>query len=46
MTIMEKNASRQATLGQRVRSILAERVVLGSERSYDLVMGMLAYIGW
>lgn len=46
MTISSRSTSQQQVLGSRVRDKLAQEMLLKSERSIDLLLGLLAYIGW
>ncbi len=41
-----KSASRQKALGTRIRSVFAERLIAQNERSLDVLLGLLAYMGW
>lgn len=46
MTIASRSTSQQQVLGNKVRDTLAQEMLLKSEQSIDLLLGLLAYIGW
>ncbi|GAB1311438.1 hypothetical protein MFIFM68171_01648 [Madurella fahalii] len=41
-----KSASRQKALGAKIRSVFAEKLIVQHERSLDVLLGLLAYMGW
>lgn len=46
MTVSSRSISQQQALGSKVRHQLWEKMVLQSEQNIDLLLGLLAYIGW
>ncbi len=46
MTIASRSTSQQQVLGSKVRNILAQEMLLKSGQNVDLLLGLLAYIGW
>ena len=46
MTIASRSTSQQQVLGNKIRGTLAQKMLLKSEQSIDLLLGLLAYIGW
>ena len=46
MTIASRSTSQQQVLGNKIRDTLAQEMLLKSEQSVDLLLGLLAYIGW
>ena len=46
MTIASRSTSQQQVLGNKIRDTLAQEMLLKSEQSIDLLLGLLAYIGW
>lgn len=46
MTIASRSTSQQQILGSKIRHILAEEMLLKSGKNIDLLLGLLAYIGW
>lgn len=46
MMIKLKTPTYQRACGKHVREILAKKLILDHDRSMDLLMGLMAYIGW
>jgi hypothetical protein len=46
MTIASRSTSQQQVLGSKIRHILAQEMLLNSGKNIDLLLGLLAYIGW
>ncbi|KAI0159927.1 hypothetical protein GGR52DRAFT_167962 [Hypoxylon sp. FL1284] len=46
MVVCCKSATRKAALAQRVREIFAQKMLLDMDRNMDLLLGILAYLGW
>ena len=46
MTIASRSTSQQQVLGSKIRETIAQEMLLKSEQSIDLLLGLLAYIGW
>ena len=46
MTIASRSTAQQQVLGSKIRHTLAEEMLLKSEQSVDLLLGLLAYVGW
>ena len=46
MTIASKSTSQQQVLGSQVQHVVAQEMLLKSGQSIDLLLGLLAYIGW
>ena len=46
MTIASRSTSQQQVFGNKIRDTLAQEMLLKSEQSIDLLLGLLAYIGW
>ena len=46
MMVASRSASQQQALGNKVRDKLAQEMVVKSEQNMDLLLGLLAYIGW
>jgi hypothetical protein len=44
--VCTRSAAEQSTLGVRIRETLAKQVVVESERSIDLLLGLLCYLSW
>ena len=44
--IASTSTSQQQVLDSKVREILAQEVIMKSEQSIDLLLGLLTYIGW
>ncbi|RYO76008.1 hypothetical protein DL763_010830 [Monosporascus cannonballus] len=41
-----KSSAQQHAFGNRIREIVGRKVLGGSERSMDLLLGLLGYLGW
>jgi hypothetical protein len=46
MAISSKSTSQQLALGSKIRHILGRKMLLEHEKNIDLLLGLLAYIGW
>ena len=46
MTISSRSTLQQQLLGSKIRHTLAEEMLLESGKTIDLLLGLLAYIGW
>ncbi|KAJ9133831.1 Transcriptional regulator WAR1 [Pleurostoma richardsiae] len=46
MAITTRSLPQQISLGERIRRIVAQKVVVESERSIDILLGLLCYLGW
>ena len=46
MAIASRSTAQQQVLGSKIRRTLAEEMLLKSEQNLDLLLGLLAYIGW
>ena len=46
MMVASRSTSQQQVLGNKVRDKLAQEMVIKSEQNIDLLLGILAYIGW
>jgi hypothetical protein len=46
MCIAAKSTSQQTAIVGQIRQIICQRVVDGNERSIDLLLGIICYIGW
>ena len=46
MMVASRSISQQQVLGNKVRDRLAQEMVIKSEQNIDLLLGLLAYIGW
>lgn len=46
MTASCKSTSKQLRLGNKIRQVLAEKIVVQSEKNIDLLLGLLTFIGW
>ena len=46
MAIASKSTSQQQVLGSEIRRLLAQEMLLKSGQTIDLLLGLLAYIGW
>ncbi|GJC78762.1 hypothetical protein ColLi_01600 [Colletotrichum liriopes] len=46
MTVAAKVMSQQLALGQRVRQVVSQKLLLESERSMDYLLGILVILGW
>jgi hypothetical protein len=46
MAISSKSVSQQLALGSKIRHIVGRKMLLEYERNLDLLLGLLAYIGW
>ena len=46
MAIASKSTSQQQVLGGEIRRLLAQEMLLKSGQTVDLLLGLLAYIGW
>lgn len=44
--ICSKSIVEQHKLGSQIRGILANQMLVGLERNIDLLLGLLAYLGW
>ncbi|KAL7624951.1 hypothetical protein AAE478_004165 [Parahypoxylon ruwenzoriense] len=45
-TVCCRSTSQKAALNQRVREVAAQRMLLDLDRNIDLLLGLLAYLGW
>ena len=46
MMVASRSTSQQQALGNKVREKLAQEMVIKSEQNIDLLLGLLAYLGW
>ncbi|OLN81035.1 hypothetical protein CCHL11_09422 [Colletotrichum chlorophyti] len=46
MTVASRVSSQQIALGQRVRQITGQKLLVDNERSIDYLLGLLAVLGW
>ena len=46
MAVCSKSTSQQQLLGSKIRQKIAHELVVQSERNIDLLLGILAFIGW
>lgn len=46
MAVASRSTEQQGILGKEIRSILARKMLVESERSLDLLFGILVYSGW
>ena len=46
MAMSSKSLSQQLALSNKIRNILAQQMLLENEKDLDLLLGLLAYIGW
>lgn len=46
MATSSKSTSQQLALGSKIRHILGRKMLLEYEKNLDLLLGLLAYIGW
>ena len=46
MMVASRSTSQQQVLGNKVRDKIAQEMVIKSEQNIDLLLGLLAYIGW
>ncbi|WQF80723.1 Putative zn(2)Cys(6) fungal-type DNA-binding domain-containing protein [Colletotrichum destructivum] len=46
MTVASRVSSQQLALGQRVRQIVSQKLVVENERSIDYLLGLLVILGW
>jgi hypothetical protein len=46
MRLGSKSASRQQLIAKKIRQLIAEAMVIESEKSIDLLLGLLVYMGW
>jgi hypothetical protein len=46
LSVSTRSSSRQAALCRKIQRIIADRLVVQHERSLDLLLAMLAYLGW
>ncbi|KIM97022.1 hypothetical protein OIDMADRAFT_169794 [Oidiodendron maius Zn] len=46
MTVASKSTSQQQILGSKIRSIIAQEMVVQSERNVDLLLGILTFASW
>lgn len=46
MAVSSRSTSQQQALGKKIRQTIAEEMVLRSEKNIDLLLGLLAFIGW
>ena len=46
MTIASRSTSQQQVLGSQIQHVVAQEMLLKSGQSIDLLLGLLAYIGW
>ncbi|KAF9880075.1 hypothetical protein CkaCkLH20_02029 [Colletotrichum karsti] len=46
MTVASRVASQQLALGQRVRHIVGQKLLVENERSIDYLLGLLCVLGW
>lgn len=46
MRLGSNSTSRQQLIGQKIRQMIAEAMVIESEKNLDLLLGLLVYMGW
>ena len=46
MTIASRSTSHQQILGSQIQNVVAQEMLIKSGQSIDLLLGLLAYIGW
>ena len=46
MAMSSNSTSQQLALGSRIRNIVGRKMVLENEKKLELLLGLLAYIGW
>lgn len=46
MVMSPKSTSQQLALSSKIRHVLSQKMLFGHERNLDLLLGLLAYIGW
>jgi hypothetical protein len=46
MAVGSKSKSQQQVLGSKIRQKIAQELVVQSEKNIDLLLGILAFIGW
>lgn len=46
MTVGSKSTSQQQVLGSKIRQMIAQEMVVQSEKNLDLLLGLLTFIGW
>ncbi|TDZ38782.1 Transcriptional regulator WAR1 [Colletotrichum spinosum] len=46
MTVTSRVASQQLALGERVRQITGQKLIVDNERSIDYLLGLLCVLGW
>lgn len=46
MTVGSKSTSQQQVLGSKIRQMIAQEMVVQSEKNVDLLTGLLIFIGW
>jgi hypothetical protein len=46
MTVGSKSTSQQQVLGRKIRQMIAQEMVVRSAKDIDLLLGLLAFIGW
>jgi hypothetical protein len=46
MVMPPKSTSQQLALGKKIRHVLARKMLFEHEKNLDLLLGLLAYIGW
>ncbi|KAF2726468.1 hypothetical protein EJ04DRAFT_530247 [Polyplosphaeria fusca] len=46
MSLTTKSSIQQLAMGEIIREIMAKRVVVGCEKSLDLLLGIICYMGW
>jgi hypothetical protein len=46
MSVASTSARTRNRLGRQTRNIIVQRVVGGSERSFDLLLGILTFVNW
>lgn len=45
-TVCEKSCRRLYALGDRVRELLARKILVDLERDLDILLGLMVYLGW
>ena len=46
MSLTTKSLAQQLVMGDMIRRIIAQQVVVESEKSLDMLLGVLCFIGW
>lgn len=46
VAVTTKSPAKQSALGAKIRRIVADKLIVQCERSLDLLLGLLAYMGW